>query len=376
MVEEVLSVITKWQSNERLASLGEAMVQQVIVLPIFRGLGWDPDNDREVHPQYPVEDGKVDYALLIGSAVKVFIEVKNGGESLGKHQEQLLGYSFKRGVRIAALTNGAMWWFYLPLQEGSWEQRKFYAVEFDKQNGAEIAQKFVDLLSKENVSSWKAVQNAEDLRNKRQISETFPEAWNQLVSETNSSIVELLAERTRELCGSEPDKNNVKQFLSEHIHQIKITSSAVAPPTPDPPTESEPSNSVTTTQPTSFTAAPDLTFTKPTSFTFNAELHRVESWSGMMVKLCEIVREAHRDRFDERVLNIRGPNGATDYSRNGEDLENARLIEGTTVNVETHGGGKDNVPRAERLITAFGYERNNFGYSAVRRDRSMIRVRM
>ncbi len=96
MIDEVQSVIEKWQSDERLTSLDEAKVQQVIILPILRGLGWNPDNDREVEPQYRVEDGKVDYALLIGSAVKVFIEAKNGGESLEKqtHQEQLLRYSY------------------------------------------------------------------------------------------------------------------------------------------------------------------------------------------------------------------------------------------------------------------------------------------
>ena len=96
----------------------------------------------------------------------------------------------------------------------------------------------------------------------------------------------------------------------------------------------------------------------------------------MMVKLCEIVRDSHRNQFDNRVLTIRGPKGAIDYSRNSGDMENARPIEGTTIYVETHGGGKDNVPRAERLITAFGYERNKFGFSAVRKDGSPIRFRM
>ena len=133
-------------------------------------------------------DGWVDYALLIGNAPKVFIEVKKGGEPLEKHQEQLLNYSFKQGVKLAALTNGVTWWFYLPLQEGSWEQRKFHAVEFDKQNGTEIAQKFVDLLSKENVSSGKAVQTAEDLYKRRQIAETLQEAWNQLVDGTIADL--------------------------------------------------------------------------------------------------------------------------------------------------------------------------------------------
>ena len=365
MVDEVLSVITKWQSDERLTLLDEAKVQQVIVLPILRGLGWNPDNDREVHPQYRVEDGKVDYALLIGSGVKVFIEAKNGGESLEKqkHQEQLLGYSFKRGVKIAVLTNGATWWFYLPLQEGIWEQRRFHAVEFDKQNGAEIAQKFVDFLSKENVSSGKADQNAQELYKKHQIAETLPEAWNRLVSEPDSLIVKLLAEKTGKLCGREPDKNSVEQFLSEHIDRIKITSSAVAPPTPDPPTKSEPSNSVTTTRPRPLTSDPDLTHMKPTSFTFNGNPHRVESWSTMLVLLCELVREVDQSRFDE-VLSLKGPRDEIWFTRIRADLDGKgpQQIQKTNIYVRTHGGGNKIVERARVLISHFGYEVSDLSY--------------
>ena len=61
-------------------------------------------------------------------------------------------------LKLAILTNGATWWFYLPIRAVSWERRKSHAVELDKQNGTEIAQKLVDLLSKENVSSGKAIQ--------------------------------------------------------------------------------------------------------------------------------------------------------------------------------------------------------------------------
>ena len=116
----VLSVMTQWQSNERLTLLDEAKVTQVIILPIFRGLRWDPDNDQEVCPEHSVAGRRVDYALLIGKTPKVFIEVKKGGEPLENQQEQLLNYSFKEGVKIAVLTNAAAWKFYLPLQEGSW----------------------------------------------------------------------------------------------------------------------------------------------------------------------------------------------------------------------------------------------------------------
>lgn len=351
MVDEVQSVVERWQSDKRLTTLDEAKVQQVIVLPILRGLGWNPDNDREVHPQYRVEDGKVDYALLIGSGVKVFIEAKNGGESLEKqkHQEQLLGYSFKRRVKIAVLTNGATWWFYLPLQEGNWEQRRFHVVEFDKQNGAEIAQKFVDFLSKENVSSGKAVQNAQELYKKHQISETLPEAWNQLVSEPDQSIVNRLAEKTQELCGRVPDRDSVKLFLSEHALQIKISLSTTT-------AERDPSSESTAVPISPLPPNPSDRSVATTcrSFTFRGNIYEVSSWGDMIVKLCEIMHRDHGDRFEE-VLSL-----SKSYSRNQRDIASgqSKQISGTDIFVDTH-GGKVIEGRAVKLITHFGYNANN-----------------
>ena len=69
--------------------------------------------------------GNVDFALRHRGVNKVFIEVKKVGAKFEAHQEQLLNYSFNYGVKLATLTNGLTWWFYLPLQEGRWEQRRF-----------------------------------------------------------------------------------------------------------------------------------------------------------------------------------------------------------------------------------------------------------
>ena len=166
MFDGLLSVVEAKQSEEDLTSFDEATVKQIVILPIFRGLGWNTDIYGEVQPEYSVDSGSVDYALLTGDSPKVFVEVKNGGETLEKHQKQLLSYAFDEGVKIATLTNGTTWWFYLPIQEGSWEQRKVETVELDKQDKAEITQKLIDLLSKENVISGKAIQNAQTLREK------------------------------------------------------------------------------------------------------------------------------------------------------------------------------------------------------------------
>ena len=221
MSDKLLEVIEDLQSDERLTSLLEADISRSVILRILDALNWNPSNRREVNPEHPVRGGRVDFALLTGNRPKVFIEVKRGGEPLAGHQEQLLGYAFRHGVKIALLTNGATWWFYLPLQEGSWEERRFATVEFDRQDKEEIVQKLEDFLGKENVRSGQAIRNAEifyeQSQKKEEISATLPEAWHQLVSEPDDFLVDLLAERTEELCGHKPDEDEVEQFLLAHI---------------------------------------------------------------------------------------------------------------------------------------------------------------
>ena len=221
MSDKLLKVIEDLQSNESLNSLLEADISRSVILRILDVLNWNTSNRREVNPEYSVKGGRVDFALLTGNRPKVFIEVKRGGEPLVGHQEQLLGYAFRQGVKVAILTNGATWWFYLPLQEGNWEERRFATVEFDRQDKEEIVQKLETLLGKENVISGKAVQNAEILyeqsQKKEELSATLPEAWNQLVGEPDDLLIELLVEKTEKLCGHKPDKNEVEQFLLAHF---------------------------------------------------------------------------------------------------------------------------------------------------------------
>ena len=256
MHEQVLNVIERWQTDERLTTLEEARICSAVIEPILRGLGWDIGNPQEVWEQYSVEDiGTVDYALLIGDKPKVFVEVKRGGAQLKKHQSQLRNYARIGGVSLAILTNGATWWFYLPLQEGSWEQTRIGEVEFQDQNATEITQRLGDLLSRENVNSENAIQNAENLQKKNQILEALPKAWEQLV---NNEIPNLLAAQAQELCGHKPSRNEVEQFLSAHLQPIPTTPhpsppAPVAPPEPDPSSKSKPSGSMKGKQLKSFT---------------------------------------------------------------------------------------------------------------------------
>jgi len=228
MNEELIRLINDFKKDRRLLSFDEAATKQAVILRILKTLGWDPFSIDEVYPEYSVGGKRVDYALRHNGRNKVFIEVKKVNEDLEKHQEQLLNYSFQEGVKLAVLTNGISWWFYLPLREGSWEQRKFYTIEIYDQDSEDIASKFEDFLSKENVISDKAIKNAENIYQSKQkqylIKETLPRAWEKLITEPDELLVELLADTTEKLCGYKPDNEVVEKFLAK-VSQGVVTQS-------------------------------------------------------------------------------------------------------------------------------------------------------
>jgi hypothetical protein len=102
------SLVESLKNDRRIVSFDEAATKQAIVLRILSMLGWDTFNVDEVTPEYSISGKKVDYSLRVNNANKTFIEVKKTSEDLENYhnQEQLLGYSFQEGVKLAVLTNG------------------------------------------------------------------------------------------------------------------------------------------------------------------------------------------------------------------------------------------------------------------------------
>ena len=235
--DRLTEVIGGLQGDEELSLLNEAEVSQS-VRRVFNALGWDADDRREVRPEYSVGDSKVDYALFIDGTEQVFVEVKKGGEPLEDHEEQLLQYAFQENIRLALLTNGTVWWFYLPRQSGNWEQRRFATISLDEWEKAEVVRVLADVLSKENVENGSALQYADDLHKEMQrqteVSKQLLEAWNQLIDESDELIAARLQEKAGELYKHEPDENEVKEFLETRREDIRI------PPAPDEPPDRRP----------------------------------------------------------------------------------------------------------------------------------------
>lgn len=228
MREKLIAFIEQLKTNTKVLSYNEAETKLAIIQPLIGYLGWDRDNPDEVKPEYSVENRRVDFSLRLNNSNAVFIEVKQTGEDLEKeeHQEQLLDYSFRQGVKLAVLTNGITWCLYLPMKDVDWKKRKFYTIDIKERESAEVASKFVDLLSRDNVESGRAVQHAESIYKgkitEEAIEETLPKAWNKIIGEQDDFLIELIAETTEKICGFKPDIDIVKRFLANYKDSFSI----------------------------------------------------------------------------------------------------------------------------------------------------------
>src|SRR5262249_38054256 len=120
------------QIKERLATAqyqSESAIREAVVLPILQALEWDTLDPTTLNPEYPLAGPKADYALAAPPTKKqIFIEVKALGSSLGG-DKQLFGYAYHEGIPFAILTDGREWNFYLPGEQGTYDDRRVQKLD-------------------------------------------------------------------------------------------------------------------------------------------------------------------------------------------------------------------------------------------------------
>ncbi len=152
------------EHEQHLSNANEATLQQYMVLPILRALGWDDANlaSMEVLPEYKVESKRADYALHIKREERpvVLIECKRWGQPIGKNEEQICFYAYSGNIPLAIITNGKLWRFYLSRWEApSLSDRIF--CETDIENREAAISDLEKYLLKSNVASGEAEVDAE-----------------------------------------------------------------------------------------------------------------------------------------------------------------------------------------------------------------------
>ncbi len=363
-MNKLISFIKKIQTEKRIQNLNEEATKQSVILPMLQLLGWQVFDADEVYPEFSIENTRVDYALRNGITSKVFIEVKRINEDLDRHQEQLLTYSFRQGVNLSILTNGIIWWFYLPLQEGSWEQRKFYAIDMYSQSFEKIAEVLINYLAKEKVFNGDALKNAKRLFNNRQkidiIKKNIPKAWQKLHVEGDEFLIELIAETTEKICGYKPEDKDIIEFLSsvvngsqnnelpKKIKPKRITKHLA---------EIAPSSLRTTTiNKDLYSLNDDFTFRKISGFIFFNINKDISSWRQFLIEFIKIIANRHINDFYK--IGLVGKKKVY-FSKDSSKFQNPVKILDSGYFIETNLSANNIALVIKDVLLTFNYEIND-----------------
>ncbi len=194
-LETTLADVTERLRQGRFPN--EQAISQGIVLRLLQELGWDTWDTSIVWPEYQTGEGRVDFALCHpASKPAIFIEVKQPGKAEDAVR-QALEYAFHSGVPFVVLTDGKTWSFYLPAEQGSYEDRRVYKLDLFERPLSEATETLGRYLARARIESGEVLETArKEYRSRHRLSQaraTIPEAWRELVEKGNEDLVELLA---------------------------------------------------------------------------------------------------------------------------------------------------------------------------------------
>ena len=266
-------------------------------------------------------------------------------------------------MKLAALTNGRTWWLYLPLQAGSWEQRRFLTIDLEAQDLQTVEQRFMDYLSEEKVSSGQAAADAEEAVRSQQRTEitnkAVAEAWKQIVETPDEILIDLISETAERICGFKPETELIQQFLAQESKPSSepLARSEHSQPPSAPPEAPRPAPLAGTaiTGPQQL----DGKNLRPESITFQGQRQRTRSWNDVLIELCGIISELRPRDFDT-VLTIRrtrreGAKWPYHFSRNSSELRKPKGIPNSGIYAEVDLDATTMVRLAYGIVEHFGY---------------------
>ena len=313
-LEEVLELVIQRIRSGSLEN--EAQVKQAVIVPILRALDWDDADPAEFVPEYSVDSGRVDYALLgQKGAPLVFVEAKGIGRVDLAGEEQLFRYAVNRGVPFLILTDGDLWDFYLSMAAGVPAERRFYRAKLTREERVAEHCRFLQKhLRKSRVVSHEARRAAEQLHESNQerekAREAMPGVWRSMLGRPDDMLRDLLMEQVASECGTMPEQDDVESFLKACLSDgVPEVSDAPAPATKPRQRKSSPEPQPATSRGTGRITG------------YILENRAVETGAAYRT-LAEVLKEFHRrdPNFMERFADKTATRRRRLVARNREDL--------------------------------------------------------
>lgn len=201
-MNEILEEIRKYINSGYFKN--EENIRFSLVARILQKLGWDIWNPKEVATEFPVlpnEDStRVDIALFDNTpSPSVFIESKALGKletELAKYEVQLRDYNRNNTAPFSIITDGREWRFYYSQTGGEFSQKCFKILDLLNDDVDDIELSFYTFLSKEDIRSGKAKNEAETYlklsQKQRAMEDALPQARRQILESPFPSLPEAL----------------------------------------------------------------------------------------------------------------------------------------------------------------------------------------
>ena len=211
----------------------ETDVRRGIVDPLLEKLRWPLRRPRVVEREYPVEGGRVDYALCDQKEPLVFIEAKRPEGISDASRQQLFRYCAAHGVPMAVLTDGGTWNFFLPLRKGTLDERSLHpiALSADPTEACRVLHRYlqhVAVTSGKNIDA--ATRDLEHMRFER----ACESVWRRVVERPADDFVAMFAKEIRSEAAIDPSPDAVAHWLRARA------AGKPWPPEPAPPKATTP----------------------------------------------------------------------------------------------------------------------------------------
>jgi len=217
----------------------ESDVREAIVNRVLHDLGWDIYDPSVVSREFTVEKRRVDFALFTtsSSSPAVILEVK-APNSADEGDRQLFEYAFIWGTPFAVLVNGRDWSFYLPAEQGNYFERRVQKLDLLERKSDDSASILERYLLFDRVRSGSAYSDArsdyQSAARHREAEKTIPRAWDELASQSDQSLIDLIAEKVVSLIGFRPTDEQIEAFLRAFSRVSGSSPSRSQPPIQKP----------------------------------------------------------------------------------------------------------------------------------------------
>ena len=350
-LRDAIAEVRSYVQDGHSTRANEQETKEWFISPILRALGWVGPNRLASESRPGQERTRMDYSLLGPQRTPLaLIEAKASRRALADNDvTQMLRYDFHQaGVDVCVLTNGIVWWLYLPREKGSPAERRFAAIDLQDEDLADTAGILESCLEYEALTSGSAEKRAKEMLAAIQLDQRMrdeiPRAWQRLVAGPNEMLIELVQEEVQDALGARPDDGQVREELRSFFDQQRPPVGPESPRTIIPPISSlpEPAPSPSTAR------RRKNPKTQVVAFRLWGQTYSVQRQWEVLANVADLVYLRHSHNF-EQVLRLGR------FHQSADDCRKPHQIGNSGVFVDCHLSYQDMKRTCERLLGTYGY---------------------